>query len=271
MRTGISASRYRREKSDLVARLHGRRRLRHFLVDGDAQGLALGKGRLPGASAAHEQRAQARDRGRRRRDFEIFAGFAQLLAQARQVKDLDLHRYSSEYGMNLTMSPARMGCSAGLSTRPSAQAVDISTAESWVGYRSSPPRAFHFTRRNSRRGSGSAQSKSARTGIAWACTSPTPCVLSRNGRTNMRKVTKLETGFPGSPMKSALPTRPNARGRPGFMAIFHMRSSPSASTAGLTKSASPTETPPLGTITSHCAAARRSTSRVAASESGTIP
>src|SRR2546425_11256911 len=74
MRTGISASRYRREKSDFVARLHRRRRLRHFLVDGDAQGLALGKGRLPGASAAHEQRAQARDRGRRRRDFEIFAG-----------------------------------------------------------------------------------------------------------------------------------------------------------------------------------------------------
>src|SRR6266481_202453 len=110
MRTGISASRYRREKSDLVARLHGRRRLGHFLVDGNAQGLALGKYRLPCSAAGHEQRAQAR-----------------------QVKDLDLHRYSSEYGMNLTMSPTRMGCSAGLSTRPSAQAVDISTAESWVG------------------------------------------------------------------------------------------------------------------------------------------
>src|SRR5439155_4592675 len=114
----------------------------------------------------------------RRRDFQIFAGPAQLLAQARQVKDLDLHRYSSEYGMNLTMSPTRMGCLAGLSTRPSAQAVDISTAESWVGYRSSPPRAFHFTRRNSRRRSGSGQSKSARTGIVWACTSVIPCVLS---------------------------------------------------------------------------------------------
>src|SRR5207244_856576 len=200
-----------------------------------------------------------------------FAGLAQLLAQARQVEHLDLHRYSSEYGMNFTMSPARIGCSAGLSTRPSAHAVDISTAESCVGYRSSPPRAFHFTRRNSRRGSGSGQSKSARTEIACACTSATPCVWSRNGRTNTRKVTKLETGFPGSPMKFALPTRPNASGRPGFMAIFHMRSSPSASTAGLTKSASPTETPPLVTITSHSAAARRSIPRVAGSESRPIP
>src|SRR6266571_2169665 len=134
MRTGISASRHRREESDFVARVHRCRRLRHFLVDGDAQGLPLGKRRLPGSAAGYEQRAQAR-----------------------QIQDLDLHRYSSEYGMNLTMSPTRMECSAGLSTKPSAHAVDISTAESCVGYRSSPPRAFHFTRRNSRRGSGSGQ------------------------------------------------------------------------------------------------------------------
>src|SRR2546423_9494092 len=174
MRTGISASRHRREKRDLVAWLHRRRRLRHFLVDGDAERPALRKSGVPGTPSGHKQRAQARDRGRRGRDFEVFAGSAQLFAQAREIEDLDLHRYSSEYGMNFTMSPARMRCSAGLSTRPSAHAVDISTPESCVGYRSSPPRAVHFTRRNSRRGSGSGQSKSARTGIAWTWTSATP-------------------------------------------------------------------------------------------------
>jgi hypothetical protein len=62
----------------------------------------------------------------------------------------------------------------------------------------------------------------------------------------MRKVTKLETGLPGRPMKKAVPTlpafaiSPKASGRPGFMAMRHMSSWPSASTAGLTKSASPT-------------------------------
>ncbi len=87
----------------------------------------------------------------------------------------------------------------------------------------------------------------------------------------MRKVTKLETGLPGRPMKAASPTLPKASGRPGFMAIFHMSSDPSASTAGLTKSASPTETPPEVTMTSHSAAARLRTARVASSESGTMP
>src|SRR5712692_5428503 len=280
MRTGISAARDRWEKSDFVARLHRRCRLGHFLVDGDAQRLPLGERRLPGAPAGHQQRAHARDRSDRRRDIELLAGPAELLAQAREIEDLDFHRYSSEYGMNFTMSPARIGWFAGLSIRPSAHAVDISTAESCVGYKSSPPRAFHFTRRYSRRGSGSGQSKSARAAIAWGCTSVIPCVLSRNGRTNIKNVTKLDTGFPGRPRKAAFPTLPDppsrrmcpkASGRPGFIAIFHMSSSPSASTAGFTKSASPTETPPLVTITSHSAAARRSISRVASSESATMP
>ena len=52
-------------------------------------------------------------------------------------------------------------------------------------------------------------------------------------------------------MKNAFPTLPKASGRPGFMAMRHMRSSPSASTAGFTKSASPTDTPPLVTISAH--------------------
>src|SRR6266700_4873454 len=271
MRTGTSTSRHRRKKRDFIARLHRRRRLGHFLVDRDAKRTPLRKRSLPSAAAGHQLCAQARDRGDRRRNIELLAGPAELLAQTREIEDLDFHRYSSEYGMNLTVSPARTGWLAGLSTSPSAHAVDISTAESCVGYKSSPRRAFHFTRRYSRRGSGSGQSKSARAAIAWGCTSVIPCVLSRNGRTNIKNVTKLDTGFPGKPRKAAFPTLPNASGRPGFIAIFHMSSSPSASMAGFTKSASPTETPPLVTITSHSAAARRSISRVALSESATTP
>src|SRR6266700_6746242 len=246
MRTGISASRDRWEMRDFVARLHRPCPLDYFLVDSDAQRLPLSEPRLPSAAAGHQQRAHARDRSDRRRDIELLAGPAELLAQAREIEDLDFHRYSSEYGMNFTISPARIGWFAGLSIRPSAHAVDISTAESCVGYKSSPRRAFHFTRRYSRRGSGSGQSKSARAAIARGCTSVIPCVLSRNGRTNIKNVTKLDTGFPGKPRKAAFPTLPNASGRPGFIAIFHMSSSPSAST-------------------------RRSISRVASSESATTP
>src|SRR5258708_12828740 len=139
MRTGISASRDRWEKSDFVARLHRRCRLGHFLVDGDAQRLPLGERRLPGAPAGHQQRAHARDRSDRRRDIELLAGFAELLAQAREIEDLDFHRYSSEYGMNFTISPARIGWFAGLSTRPPPHAVAISTADSSVGSHSTPP------------------------------------------------------------------------------------------------------------------------------------
>src|SRR6266568_9601037 len=133
MRTGTSASGHRRKKRDFIARLHRRRRLGHFLVDGDAQRLPLGERRLPGAAAVHQLRAQARDRGDSGRNIELLAGPAELLAQTREIEDLDFHRYSSEYGMNLTVSPARTGWLAGLSTSPSAHAVDISTAESCVG------------------------------------------------------------------------------------------------------------------------------------------
>src|SRR5438128_2929393 len=133
MRTGTSTPGHRRKKRDFIARLHGRRRLGHFLVDGDAQGLPLGERRVPSAAAGHQQRAQARDGGDRGSDIELLAGSAELLAQAREIEDLDFHRYSSEYGMNFTISPVRIGWFAGLSIRPSAHAVDISTAESCVG------------------------------------------------------------------------------------------------------------------------------------------
>src|SRR5215831_9957907 len=94
MRTVTSAPRHRRKERDLVAGLHRRRRLRHLLVDRDPQRLALGEGRLPGAASRHQLRAQPRDRGRR--DVEILAVCSELLAQAREVEDLDRHRYSSE-------------------------------------------------------------------------------------------------------------------------------------------------------------------------------
>src|SRR5712692_3491176 len=133
MCTGISASRDRREKGDFIARLHRRRRLRHFLIDGDAQGLPQRERRFPSTSAGHKQRAQARDGGYRGSDIELLARSAELLAQAGEIEDPDFHRYSSEYGMNFTASPARIARFAGLSTSPSAHAVDVSTAESCVG------------------------------------------------------------------------------------------------------------------------------------------
>ena len=107
--------------------------------------------------------------------------------------------------------------------------------------------------------------------MARGVTSATPCALRMKGRTKIKNVTKLDTGLPGRPMKNELPKLPKASGRPGFMAMRHMSNWPSASTAGLTKSASPTETPPEVTTTSHSRAARRSTSRVASRLSGTMP
>ena len=68
------------------------------------------------------------------------------------------------------MSPRRIACFAGLSMKPSPHTAEVSTAELWFGKRSSPPAAFNFTRRNSRRASGFAQSKSARSGKASGST-----------------------------------------------------------------------------------------------------
>jgi hypothetical protein len=44
-----------------------------------------------------------------------------------------------------------------------------------------------------------------------------------NGRTNIRKVTKLDTGLPGKPIKKACCTSPNASGLPGLTAICHIQ------------------------------------------------
>src|SRR5204863_3705760 len=105
---------------------------------------------------------------------------------------------------------------------PSAQDAEGRTDECCAAERPSPHCAFHFTRRNSCRASGCGHAKSARAPTARGRTSETPWVLRTNGLTKRRKVTKLETGLPGRPMKNACLIDPKASGRPGFMAIFHM-------------------------------------------------
>jgi len=79
-----------------------------------------------------------------------------------------------------------------------------------------------------------------------------PWQASRNGRTIMTKVTKVDTGLPGRPMNavSRRLTFPKARGLPGLMAICHKSRWPRLCTAGLIWSSSPTDTPPLVRIRS---------------------
>jgi hypothetical protein len=69
-----------------------------------------------------------------------------------------------------------------------------------------------------------------------------------------QKVTNSETGLPGLPMKGVVPMRPKASGLPGRIAMVHNSSVPTRSSAALMWSSSPTETPPLPTIRSACAA-----------------
>ena len=56
------------------------------------------------------------------------------------------------------------------------------------------------------------QSKSARIGDGRpACRAGAPCRRSSTGRTNSRKVTKLDTGLPGRPMNQVSPSPPSLR------------------------------------------------------------
>ena len=75
------------------------------------------------------------------------------------------------------------------------------------------------------------------------------------GRTNSSKVTKVETGLPGSPNRrvagrSPVPSSPgarpvpNANGLPGWTATRHRSTVPKASNAARTTSYGPTDTPP---------------------------
>src|SRR6185436_20164894 len=139
----------------------------HVLIDGRPEKNFFRKRTFKNAAPASQVVAQCRDRRHARGQLDLLGVLADFLAQAGEIENFHFHdRYSSEYGRKRTRSPLRIGRPAGLSTSPSAQAVEVSTAESWVGYISRPPCEFHFTRRNSRRASGSSQSKSARASMA---------------------------------------------------------------------------------------------------------
>ena len=67
----------------------------------------------------------------------------------------------------------------------------------------------------------------------------------------MLNVTTTETGFPGKPKNMLSFILPNASGLPGLTAIFQKFILPNSLRTSLTKSASPTETPPVVIRTSH--------------------
>ena len=81
----------------------------------------------------------------------------------------------------------------------------------------------------------------------------------------------VDTGLPGKPKNVAPPTVPTANGLPGFSAMRQKSSVPTSSTTALTKSASPTETPPLAMTKSACPAASWSARRMASRLSGRRP
>ena len=76
-----------------------------------------------------------------------------------------------------------------------------------------------------------------------------------SGTRKMRAATRHETGLPGRPSTRWAPRRPNSIGLPGRMAIFQKSSAmPRASSAGSTRSWSPTDAPPMVTSMSASAA-----------------
>ena len=90
-----------------------------------------------------------------------------------------------------------------------------------------------------------------------------PIIRNKAGRTNVRKVTKAETGFPGSPKIRQRSRLPNKKGLPGFTATRQRSiSAPISRNASRTRSCSPTETPPLMTRASCCTASRNVVQRV---------
>ena len=121
----------RRKEGHFISGIHERGRLRNLVVHCHAQGLLRGKRLLPCTATSHEHVAQPGDG--RGRQLKLLLLRTDLLPQTREVKHLHSHRYNSEYGMNVTVSPTRTEWFGGLSTRPSAHAVDVSTAESCVG------------------------------------------------------------------------------------------------------------------------------------------
>jgi len=231
-----------------------------------------GQRRSPLVAAARDQPVAHRAGGAGLRGQLDRLARAEGLAQGSEVTQADHQAaISAVIGRKRTASPRTMGRPGGLSTRPSAQTAEVSTPELWLGNRSSPPSPLRRARRNSRRRSGRGQSKSARIGTGCGRAASMPCKARSNGDTATRKVTKLDTGLPGSPTNSAWPTLPKARGLPGLIATCHSSIRPSAATAGRIWSSSPTDTPPDVRIRSCVPAAPRRAARVASSWSGTMP
>src|ERR1700690_1407537 len=163
-RTAISAPGHRREERDLIARRNWRILAREILVDRNAHRLALAEGGSWGPATRDQLRAEAFHVAGPGRQVEQLLGYAHVFAQPRKVENSDAHWNNSEKGRNFTASPRRIACLAGLSMKPSPHTTEVRTAELWFGNRSSPPAGFNLARRNSRRASGFAQSKSTRSG-----------------------------------------------------------------------------------------------------------
>ncbi len=101
--------------------------------------------------------------------------------------------------------------------------------------------------------------------------SAAPCSASSAGRTKSRKVTSAETGLPGRPKTSESSRVPNHVGLPGCSATRQNVSvTPSVSSAGLTWSCGPTETPPEITTTRAASSAPARIRSLATRSSGTI-
>ena len=84
-----------------------------------------------------------------------------------------------------------------------------------------------------------------------------PASFHSAGRTKRWKVSIDATGLPGRPKNSAGPMRPTASGRPGCIATCQNSMPPASCSTALTRSWSPTETPPEVSTTSAVAAAAR--------------
>src|SRR6185369_4227497 len=197
---------HRRKEGDLAAIAQGGGFLAHHLVQRDANRLAARQALRIRATARDQLVAQCRHvcgRG-----FERFAAVSHGLPDRGEILHGHLHPISSANEMKRTGSPRSMLWPAGLSTSPSPHTADVSTPELWLANRSRPPCSLRRTRRNSRRLSPRGKLKCAGSSTLAGASRVAPCSFRRNGRTSSRKVMKLETGLPGSPMKCAGPTLP---------------------------------------------------------------
>src|SRR5580765_5823394 len=194
----ISAAGDRWEERQLGAFADERGFVAQHLVQRAAQGLAP-RQRARMHAAARDQRIAHRADAAAFGELDHLAR-AERLADRRKVTHRELHDSNSANVMKSTRSPFAMAWPLGLSTTPSPQTTEVITPELWFGNRSSPPASLRRTRRNSRRLSGAGQSKSARCRLRLGVNAVAPCRRSSTGRTTAKKVRKLDTGLPGSPI-----------------------------------------------------------------------